>query len=432
MVGLGLGLGISKNLLSSIVLPNAFGWTPDFAIRGSDTGGYTTSYNPLDDKPTGTTKWVDNVNGSNGNSGDTEGDAYETINHAITAGADVINIKAGRYFRNDSWASQLDPTKSIAFVATDGPGTVIIGRGQEGLSWSSEGSDTYSTTRSNVRFVIDFTEAGHATKKLKDGNTAVPVVATEVADLAAVQASSGHAWAQVGSTLYFKTHDLRAPDADVVPFLIERNTRVANKDITLYMDGLEVWGDRPFFHKYTDDALNSAKAIGVDCGFRFSGENDNVAIDNIAEARFIRCDASNNLASEDGFNYDRTQTLNTPDLTFLEVDCEGYENGDSINDNGSTSHDDNVFGIRLNGSYTDNFGPGVIDVEGAQTVNYGVTSSDNYEGFTVGTAGAANSKMWLKDIVASGNSNFDLNQSTGGEMFDLGGNTFTTQQGNFS
>ena len=288
---------------NKVSLPANFGWQPtDFAIYGSGVGGYSTTYDPKDDKPTGTTKWVDNVNGSDSNDGNTEGTAYKTIDAAVSAGAVVVNIKPGNYWRNDAMTAGFEPTSDIALVAVDGAGTVKISRAEDFSdlpSWTSEGLNTYSTTRSNVRTVLDLDDAGHATRTLTDGLTPVPVPMEKVADLAAVQAHAGKAWAQVGSTLYVKTHDGRAPDIDVLPILIERNIRIVNRDITLYLEGLEIWGDRPLFMDYgTTD--NDARVVAVDCGFRYSGDFDNVYLDGCKNSRLIRCKTSHQLSSDDG------------------------------------------------------------------------------------------------------------------------------------
>ncbi len=402
-------------------------WQPEFNVSGSGVGGYRTDYNPLNDKPVGTTLWVDNINGNDTTGDGSEATPYKTIAKAVTENADVVNIKTGNYWRTDAWAAEFEPAKDMAFVAVDGPGTVKIGRAQDGLSWSSEGSGAYSTTRSNVRFVLDLNEAGHASRTLIDGITPVPLPMEEVADLAAVQAHAGHAWAQSGSTLYIKTHDARAPDTDLLPFVQERNTRLVDADVTLYLDGIEIWGDRPIYHHFPTDLDNNAAIIALNCGFRYSGENDNVYCDAIKKARFIRCAASHNLAGDDGFNYTRGQTANTPQMTFLEVDCEGFENGDNTNDNGSTSHNAGVFGIRVNGDYCDNPGPGIADTQGAQTLNYGVTADNNYIGIQSGTFDTTIPALsYIKDCAASGNSNIDVDRSTGGQLISLGGNTYST------
>ena len=409
---------------SAVALPAYFGWEPDFQIYGSGLGGYSTSYNPAADKPSGTTKWVDNVNGSDSNAG-TEGAPYKTLAKAITESAVVVNIKTGDYWRNDSLAASFASSTALALVAVDGPGTVRMGRIEDPgdlPSWTSEGSNTYSTTRSNVRTVLDLDETGHATKTLVDGTTAVPLPMAEVADLAAVQAHAGHAWAQVGSTLYVKTHDGRAPDTDVLPILIEENFEYIGQDTTLYMEGIEVWGDQPCFMDYNAD--NSARFVAVDCGFRYSGDFDNVYIDGCEDTRLVRCKTSHQLSSDDGFNYD-LNSANPSYVHALEVDCEAHDNGDSTNDNGSTTHDPGTHIIRLNGDYGGHAGPGVVDSAGAHAVNFGVKSNDGYIGIQVGTFSGVNPAVqWNKDCEATGNSNTGRSRSTGGVQVELGGENY--------
>ncbi len=422
----GIMSGRQSALSGDVVsLPQNFGWTPDFSITGGGLGGYAASYNPLSDKPSGTTLWVDNTNGNDTTGDGSEGSPYRTIAKAVTENAVVVNIKTGDYWRNDSWAAQLDPTSDIAFVAVDGAGTVRLGRIEDFSdlpSWSDEGSNTWSTTRSNTNTVLDTTETGHASKTLVDGVTPVPLPMTEVSDLAAVQAHSGHAWAQVGTTLYVKTHDLREPDSDVLPIITERNMRVVNRDITLYLEGIEIWGDRPAY--FDMSTSNTARFVAYNCGFRFSSENDNVYFDGVNHTRLIDCKISHNLVSDDGINYDRNSG-SAPETFGLEVNCESFANGDSTNDNGSTTHDPSVYVIRLNGDYGDNPGPGIVDSSGARAVNLGCKSNDGFIGIQVGTySGDTPAIQWNKDCQATGNSSFGRDRSTGGLQFDLGGNDF--------
>lgn len=411
--------------------PSAFTdrWDPDFNVTGSATEGYGCDYNPASDKPTGTAIWVDNTSGNDSTGDGSEGTPYKTIAKAIAEGADVVNIKSGHYWRNDGWAAEFAPAKDMAFVAVDGPGTVIMGRGVEGLSWSSAGSNTYSASRSNVRTVMDFDDAGHASKMLKDETTPVLLPMEKVANLAAVQAHAGHAWAQVGSTLYVKTHDGRAPDADVVPLLIERNTRLVDVDVTLYFEGLEIWGDRPIYF-YFNNVDNAGRFVGVDCAFRYSGDSDNATFDTISDVRLVNCSSSHNLASEDGIDYKRSNPTYSPSVKFLELNCDSYENGDGTNDNGSTSHNAEVYGIRIGGEYSNNPGPGLADTGGAWVINYGVTANNNYIGFQSGTYEGTNPSMvFVKDCTASSNSQYDRDRSYGGQLISLGGNDFTTSNG---
>ena len=431
MVGLGLNLGLTKGgLLGSSVrdIVPLFPIAPTYTISGSGTGGYTTNYNPASDKPSGTEGWIATT--GNDTTGDgSEGNPWRTLAKAETEGVTVFNIKTGDYWRNDGLAASYNPSRDVAFVAVDGPGTVRMGRVEDpsDITWTSEGSGAYSTTLASVRAVLDLSATGEADYDLVDGTTPVPIPFTSVANLAAVQASSGNTWAQSGSTLYVKTFDSRAPDSDVLPLIAENNFSIVNKDITVYMEGIETWGDRAMFMDYGDIA-QSAKCVTVDCGFRYANA-DCYYHDKTSYVRAIRTHATHSL-TDDGFNYDRTgaQTnVNNPDMDVLEVDCVGVKNGTGTTDNGSTTHDA-VNIVRLNGIYNDNPGPGVIDTENAFALNLGVTANNNEDGFAVGTFLVGQPAVQInKDCTATGNNDDDLLRTTGGIQISLGGNTFTVK-----
>lgn len=417
-----LALVLSPGGLTAEVIPSDFGWNPSFNIYQTAPTTFTCDYNHLADKPSGTTVWVDKATGSDSNDG-SEANPFETVAAAVTSGADVVNIKTGDYWRNHAWGDQLDPTKSMAFIAIDGPGTVRMGRIEDFAdlpTWTSAGSGVYSTTRSAVRAVLDTTDTPYPGETQLDGTSPVHEPLTEVADLAAAQASGGSTWAQVGSTLYVKTHDSRQPDINVLPILQERNTKIVNRDIVFYLEGIEVWGDRPVY--FDMGISNSARMVGYKCGMRYSGENDNVYFDGVLNTRLVECEVSHNLADDDGINYDR-RSGNVTNTYGLEYKCRYFANGASTNDNGSTTHHVGTHLIRVMCEGFDQPGPAIADSSGAKALNYGCTGNDSYIGIQVGTASAGVPAMqWNKGCDATGNSNLNRDRSSGGIQLDLGDN----------
>lgn len=421
---LGLGFGNRGNG-TLVTLPAGFTkWSPTFSITENGRS-YTTDFDPETLKPTGTTKWVA-TNGNDTNDG-SQGSPYATIAKAVTEGANVINVSSGIYDRSNSWASNFEPSIDTAVVAIDGPGTVILTRAATGLSWTAESSpndDVYATTRSAVGDVIDMTAAGRSGEYLKDGVTEVPIPYTLVASIAACQALPG-SWYQSGSDLYVHTHDSREPDSDVLVNIAENQTRIRT-DITLYLDGLEIWGDQAVNVNLA--GANNAILVAVDTAARFCNDADCFDLDDNEYAYLIRCTATDSTAG-DGFNYHNADAT-APSMRILEVDCEARRNGvaASSNDNGSSAHDDTAI-IRLNGTYELCYGPSVADVGGTQSLNYGVSANNSLStpdegtsdaGFLCSTAGDADTMMWLRNCSATG-SFYDRSQGTGGVITDLGG-----------
>jgi len=133
----------------------------------------------------------------------------------------------------------------------------------------------------------------------------------------------------------------------------------------------------------------------------------------------VACRASRNF--NDGFNY---HALSGIDPHFVEIDCIGSENFAIGTGNGSTSHEA-VKGIRINCHYYGNYGPGVADVNDAQTFNVGCTSrfngptgNANAGGFQVSGQDkpGAGARMWLDGCVADANAGGDFMSTLTGRM----------------
>lgn len=423
---------------SLIFLPTSFlsRWTPTFNIYESGTS-YFTDFDITALKPTGTEMFVAKTgNDTTGNG--TIGNPYRTITKAYNMGATVINIRAGIYDRGDLPAS-FNPTRSIALISYDGPGTAIISRIQAGtLSWTqqaSPNSDVYLTTGggTSVRTILD-TNYVYSGEYLKDGVTGVPTPYTSVASIAACQALPG-SYYLTGSNLYVHTYNNTAPGSNIKSLRVETNWAVTTTNITVYLDGIEMWGDEPFRYIVTTSPTSSI-AAARNCGFRYGGLNSSNAfrVNGINYSYAISCECSDYLGDGDGFNYhaDAGSTVKT---NGLEVNCTAKRIGltTSSTNNGSTAHDScNV--IRLNGNYSYTRGPVIADVLSAYSLNLGVTAGNSQavlsnaqkSCFQIGESGSTGATMWLKNCTTNGANNWSFAQVGTTTMYDMGGNTNST------
>lgn len=423
--------------LPVFALPQYFPWTPDFQIFELQDGRYSCSYDPAVDKPSGTALIIDPVNGNDGSADGSAGAPYQTLAAAYNAGGDILNIKSGWIDENIGFTANFNPNRDLAIVAIDGPGTVHLTRSlaQSSITWVQENAPNTNVYKasgvSGIRSALDLTygrDGVNATlENQKDGASALPIPYSVQTSIADVQANAG-SYYDDGTDIYIHTHDVRAPDSDIKLLKAENITSI-NSDITLYIEGLEIWGDNSLSFNVGNTA--NAKFIGVDMACRFTGDGDDCFnFDDLSDIRLVRCSASDNMTS-DGFNYHRNVGGNGARSRILEWDCDARRNGETTSDidNGTTTHD-GVRCIRLNGIYEYNYGPNVGDTSGAQVINLNcqgnhAQAANTYQktGFLSGSySGDEATVVYLKGCSAVGNT-FDRARSTGGQMLDLGGFT---------
>jgi hypothetical protein len=418
----------SDGLGALFTLPSEFTalWNPDFNIYENGRT-YSTDFDFDALKPTGTTYYATKT--GNDTTGDgSVGNPYRTLQKAWDEGADIVMVGDGVWDRVDGFTAGFNPTRDFAIQAVN-KGKAILTRAQPSLSWTQQGSpntDVYTSTRSSVGRVLDLTATGRAGEFLKDGTTPVPIPLTKVANLAECQALAG-SWYQSGSTVGIHTHNNRTPDSSVIVSLIE-NIWTANNDVTIWMDGIEGWGDSAARHELS--ANNTAIWAWRDCAARYvdASVQNGLIIQGVNETYSIRCDTTD-IISGDGFNYKNTAGATNPPKG-LEVDCKAIRCGKdtATNFNGSTAHD-NCLVIRLNGDYSETFGPVIADVGDAKTVSLGVVSGDSLltdntgsdTAFQTGDDGLLiNAVTWLKNCTANG-ANYARYAAGSGTIYDYGG-----------
>lgn len=429
--------------ITLLTLPSAFlsRWTPSFNIYEQGRS-YSTDFNFDALKPTGTTMYVSKTgNDTTGNG--TEGNPYRTITQAYAQGASIIMVKAGIYDRGDMTAS-FNPTRSLAIISADGAGKAVLSRIQAGaLSWTpqvSPNTDVYlcGTSIASVRTILDTTYT-YSGEYMMDGVTGLPKPYTSVASIAACQALAG-SYYLTGTSLYVHTHDNRAPDENVKVLRVEANLSPSTADITLWLDGMEMWGDEGVRYIVSTASTNSILA-GRNTASRYGGVTASNAwrANGINYSYAINCECSDYIGNGDGFNY-HGDSGNGVSVKFLEVNCRAKRIGISTqtNNNCTTSHEDCV-GIRLNGRYELSWGPISADVKalgttGSYAVNLGGTYGNSY--LTSGTgqdaaiqSGELGALVWAKNLTLFG-ANYALYGSTSGIVYTWGTQNDTTTLGN--
>ncbi|MGB0720148.1 MAG: hypothetical protein ACPGRX_06720, partial [Bdellovibrionales bacterium] len=401
-------------------LPDQFPWTPDFSI-GKAGSSYIADYAPVSDKPGGTPVWVA-ITGNDTTGDGSESLPYRTISKAISIGS-IIHIKSG-FYEDDTAAFYVDVTADTAFIAVDGPGSVIWSANQDNIAWSLDSGDVYSAAIAmSVNDVADLTQT-RSGETLIDGVTGLPKLYSVQTSIANVQANAGSFYYDSG-TLYVHTHDSRAPDSDIKPLWAKPIWATSNITHTLYLQGIEFWGYNAMLINGST-SVGTSRVVALDCAFRFAPSGGNAQCVSVADVRFVNCVISDSYG--DGFSY--TNNSSTFTQQVLEWNCAatrcGRNPAGANNNNCSTAHNDcNV--IRIGGAYDTAQGPIIADVSGVQSVCLGCradnsqsssgTSHVSHAGFSCGTyaADGTPSRMWALGCSAAG-SGFDRGVSGGGSL----------------
>ena len=414
------GVAASSRAPSSFDLPAGFPWMPDFLVQRSGET-FRSTYEPGADKPAGTPIWVA-MTGNDGSGDGSEGNPYRTIAHARDQG-DIVYIKSG-FYEDDDAAFGMAVAGDTAYVAADGPGSVIWSANQDNISWALKSGDVYrATLSSTVHDVLDLTYTRDG-EVLKDGVTGLPLPYDAETSIVAVQGNPGSFY-YTGTTLYVHTHDSRAPNSDIKPMWDKDIWNASDVAHTLYLEGIEFWGAKALAITGHSTTPNS-KIVAVDCAFRFVPSGGAALCTSIKDVRMFRCAVSDCM--EDGFDYTNNSTAFTQ--TVLEVDCDakrcGRASGGASNNNCSTSHKD-CHVMRIGGVYDTAQGPIIADVQGSHSLCLGVnalnaTSSEgdahiSDAGFSVGTYSSNDvpSRMWVFGGSTSG-CGYDRAVSSGGVM----------------
>jgi hypothetical protein len=275
----------------------------------------------------------------------------------------VIVVGPGIYNRTEGTQGTVI-TRDVAMI---GIGDVRFGQ-FDALTWTLNAgmTNTYKATRSNVMSVWD----GKTLDSFGDY-----AQLTLKASAAEVEATAGSYFADA-TTVYVRTADNRAPDANIFVYIGVAGFSGKGK---FYMENIQFeGGSLPLKIDSTYDGVNPATvskfyAKNVSVKYAGSGNGWNIlGTDSILQD----CVAARSL--DDGFNYHLSNGVN---CNAIEINCIGRHNGvTSDTDNGTTMHDGGTI-IRVGGKYFGNKGCNVADVtSGTHSWNVGVQAYNSTGG----------------------------------------------------
>ncbi|WP_332774441.1 hypothetical protein [Pseudomonas sp. ESBL1] len=357
------------------------------------------------------------TSGSDAAAGTTWATALRTVAAATQkADVDVIFVAGGKganYFAAQHHGTYAG-ARSIAIHAIGGRVRFISGpTANAAPTWNATGvAGVYKqgSTDASITGVVslDYTD--------ELGNPLTLLPASDVNGVGAVPGS----WFRSATELFISLPDGSQPSSNTY-FYYSAPMRVTGGNKAFYARGIDYVGGNAGAFSARNGNGNTIIFM-EDCGFCGQASGDGFQIKNLGLAIAVRCRASRN--ANDGFNYHGPDDT-TPyvDPHFLEYMCLGAFNRAVGTGNGSTAHE-LVRGIRINCHYYGNAGPGVADVNDAQTYNVGCTSRDNGPnvnafGFVVSadSATSGGAVMFVDGCVSDGNAGEDIRSQNGAKLY---------------
>jgi hypothetical protein len=356
-----------------------------------------TSYNfdTIKDAITGSTAYVDLNAGVNGTG--TEGSPYNSMSLAVAGSANIFLVKGKGRNSNSKFVASKN-LKVLQWPGFDAP--ELTTQTDTDLVWSSVGSNGAYTAPwpSGSGFINTVFDRANIDA---DGNY---VGYSVKGSQAAVEGQPGSFWYSSGtSTLYVKTLDGRAPDANIIGLVgsgtLLNHTASVSSTRYIYCENIKFYGGAQALS--ITNAGSAYVHIGFrNCDFSHSGGTEAGAyLPGKVRGFYHTCKAFYNR--DDGFDYNSTDSL------MFEWNCKAGRTtytGTAVN--GSTSHASSRV-VRVNGNYQYTSGKPLQDIENSKSLNIKCTSGSSLAAAPNDYAYATNSlagltEMWLIECTRVG------------------------------
>lgn len=404
--------------------PQGFKWVDNplaHKITTNGKGDFYTDFDVADFKVVGKSYFVDPVNGDDSYSGSSTY-PFKSINVALDQ-PDIkeLHLMEGVYPRLHSM-SKSTYTGDLSII---GHGEVYITSNSPSVfSKSATYANVYEATRGGFgNYAVD--------TSIKNGGLPLPMI--KVNSVAEVN-STPNSYYHDGTKLYIRTYDDRnitgySNNHDLILSSAMLNT-IFEGNMDLYIENVTIYGSTNPLYARTTSSNDVLRVFGKNSNFLFSGDEnkDAVMLQGTTLSIFQNCKAGYSL--KDGFNY---HAKNGIIPKSIEINCQGFENGNDTDDNdqGSTTHDGGSI-IRIGGAYYRNKGANIAEDAtgntGTESLNLGVVcfeakapsdvravNFDCYDGVS----------MWIDGCVGYG-SPYDIGQKGGNGQLKIRNCNLTT------
>jgi hypothetical protein len=394
-----------------IVLPAAYSWVPGKIYSNGVPGQVKHTIDVekmwLDNEVQGTVVYYVSPTGNDANTGTGINAPLKNLPTAIAkADVGIIKMFPGTYYNNTSIGTAIGVSvnRDIEISSLSGGPDVILRTGPDPatLTWTLNTGSTYETTPGmSIGQVFDV--------NVKDEN-GDPYRLVARTSIALVNANPGSFFYDPGTLkVYVRTAAGTNPSSTVILLGIAEGTVTGNR--ALFMKNIRVEGGGIGL---LDNTVAVPRLYMVDSSVKYGANN---GIRTLAGYAYLQR-VTVALSGLDNMNYHDNGALKS---RALEIDCFSYGSGYllagsvSESNNASSMHDDGVV-LRINGIYTDSWGPVIPDTGTSTSWNIGVsafkslapTASQNNAYYT-------ETGMTLIDCQSSG-CVYDLRVGTGGTM----------------
>lgn len=312
---------------------------------------------------------------------------------------DVIFVMAGNYFAGKNLGTYTG-TRNLSIQGVGGQVNFISGPvANTSPTWNATGTAGVYKQGNTDSFLT-----GVVALEYQDsaGN---PLTLLPAVDVNGVGTTPG-SWFRSATELFISLPNFDVPTANIY-YYQSAPMRVTGGDKKFHHANLNyIGGNAGAFSCRGGNGNTIIYGENIGCCGQLTGDGWQMKNMGLSIAYRVRCSRNGN----DGFNYHGPDGVGVLDPHFIEIDCIGNESRAVATGNGSTSHEF-VKGIRVNSHYHGNAGPGVADVNDAQTYNVGVTSRENTTYGVVASSdlsAAAGVQIWLDGCVFDGNGTEDV------------------------
>lgn len=272
----------------------------------------------------------------------------------------IINVADGFYNKSNGFNDTELVVDTVIKAISGNP--IISAENSQTWSLSSGQTNTYQSDETNqVYRVFDSIQIDANGDYLEY---------TKQSSIEDVESNPG-SWYWANNILYVHCLNNRTPDTDIHGYLAVKGVSSTNRNV--YLEGITLHGggnsastsNGPINHVSSGSTIYNLYM--KNCTVKYSVNDNKGVFVNKSTAYIQNCLSAKN--DSDGFNYHTAPKI-------LELKCVGRDNGyaGESNDNGSSIHGGGTI-IRINGEYTRNYGPNVVDInEGTQSWNIGCKS----------------------------------------------------------
>lgn len=386
---------LNSAFISRINTPRLFDWTTfPFQIGRNIDGTIAQDLDFSQFIPTPTKQYyVDPVNGSDAAAGTTGAPLLSLSVALAKSDVDQIIIQgltANFIARTTKGWSNTQPTRSVSVLNPTGFRFISAVVASAAVpTWTVNGtySNVYQATFSatNSQAVTDVSTSTVPTYVDPVTGATIQVTwvpkrfksLTLVASIAAV-AATPYTWFNDGTNTYVNASRNIIGDGNILVTANTNNGRFpATNSLTVYVDGIDFVGGRPFYCTVAEAAaITGTILVHKNCSFQGGGVSNGLSIEFNQLVYGYRSLAADNR--NDGFNYHCPTAPTAAGLNispkFVEIECCSIGNGaigyTSSSDNATTCHEYSR-GIRINGAYINSDDRPIVDIDNTITWTLG-------------------------------------------------------------